>query len=316
MKPQVIRTDDVLDVRDGDVRILLDAGLDYVARPSPTEEAVIRNAQDAAGLLVLQEPVTDAVLGALSNLKVVARFGVGLDTVDVEAATARGVRVVNVPDANTSEVAAHAFAMVMALVRRLPQLDATVRRGEWSYLTAGDGIQRIAGLKLGLLGYGRIGRLVAGYGRSVGFDVQVHDPHTVIEPGDVSAVVGLDELVATSDVLSLHVPLVPETAGIVGAEAIADMKPGAILVNVSRGGLVDEDALVRALHDRRLAGAGIDTFASEPIAPESPLLSAPGLIVTPHAAHYSDQSYRETIQRAMRDVVRVLAGEPPLDPVN
>lgn len=316
MRPLVIRTDDVLDVHDADVRILLDAGIDYVARPSPSEEAVIRNAQDASGLLVLMEPVTDAVLGALSKLKVVARFGVGLDTVDVEAATARGVRVVNVPDANTSEVAAHAFAMIMALVRRLPQLDATVRRGEWSYLTAGAGIQRISGMRLGLLGYGRIGRLVAGYGRSVGFDVQVHDPHIVIEPGDTPTVVEFDELVSTSDVLSLHVPLAPDTAGIVGAAEIAAMKRGAILVNVSRGGLVDEDALARALHDQRLAGAGIDTVASEPIARESPLLSAPGAIITPHAAHYSTQSYRETIQRAMRDVVRVLAGEAPLDPVN
>lgn len=316
MTALVVRTDDILDVRDEDVRILRDGGLDYAVRPCLTEEDVIRNASGAAGLLVLKEPITAAVLDANPTVKVVARFGVGVDTVDLDAASERGVRVVNVPDANSPEVAAHAIAMIMSLTRRLPQLDASLRRGEWDYLGPGAGMRRLTELRLGVLGFGRIGRLVAGHARALGFAVQVHDPYLGAEAVAPYDLVSLERLVATSDVVSVHVPLSASTAKIIGARQIAAMKPDAILVNVSRGGLIDEDALAEALVSGHLAGAGLDAFASEPPDPRSPLLSAPGLIATPHAGHYSEQSYRETIQRAIRDVIRVIAGEEPLDPVN
>ncbi|MTD54969.1 C-terminal binding protein [Amycolatopsis pithecellobii] len=318
MSDLVIRTDGLLAVEPADVAVLEKAGLRYREVTCLTEESLIENCADAAGLLVLREPITERVLAALPHCRVVARFGVGVDTVDVPAATRRGVRVVNVPDANAPEVAAHAFAMIMALVRRLPQFDRAVRAGEWDYLARGRGMRRLDQLVLGIAGFGRTGRRVAECARALGMSVIVHDPFVAGEVITESGfpAVGFTELARTADVLSLHVPLTAETENLVSAEVIAGMKPGAIVVNVARGRLVDEEALAAALAEGHLSGAGLDVLAEEPASPGSKLLALDNVILTPHAGHYSAESYRETVHRAFADVARVLLGEPPRNPVN
>lgn len=314
----VVRTDGLLTVESADVAVLEEAGLRYREATCLSEESMIENCADAAGLLVLREPVTERVLAALPHCRVVARFGVGVDTVDIDAATRRGVRVVNVPDANAPEVAAHALAMIMALVRRLPQFDSAVRAGEWSYLGRGEGMRRLDRLVLGVVGFGRTGRRVAETARALDMSVVVHDPfvpaESIVEAGYPA--VAFDELAATADIVTLHVPLTAGTENLVSADVIARMKPGAVLVNVSRGRLVDEDALHTALSSGHLSGAGLDVLADEPVRPDSKLLELDNIILTPHAGHYSAESYRETVHRAFADVARVLRGQPPRNPVN
>jgi D-3-phosphoglycerate dehydrogenase / 2-oxoglutarate reductase len=238
--------------------------------------------------------------------------------VDVPAASERGIRVTNVPDANASEVASHALAMIMSLARRLPHFTAAIRNGTWSYLETGRGMRRFDQLQLGLVGFGRTGRRVAAAAAAVGFQVRAYDP---LVPADAIAAAGatpagLEEIITGSDIVSLHLPLNAETRNVIDANAIARMRDGAILVNVSRGGLVDETALAESLVAGHLSGAGLDAFESEPLPPDSPLLAIPSVLVSPHAGHYSQDSYRETIRKAFLDVARVLRGEEPVYPVN
>lgn len=313
-----VRTDGILSVEPDDVELLRQAHIEYREATCRTEDDVIAAAQGAAALLVLAEPITAAVMDALPDLQVIARFGVGVDTVDIDAASERGIRVVNVPDANTSEVATHALALILTLVRRIAQHNVTVQAGNWGFAVAGVGTRRITELVVGIVGYGRTGKIVADNCRHLGFRVLVHDPicdDEVIRAAGLEPV-DLDDLVREADVLSLHIPATEETRHILNAERIAQMKSGAIVVNVSRGGLVDEQALAAAVESGRLAGAGLDTMESEPLPADSPLRGNANILLTPHAAHYSAESYRDTVHRAYADVVRVLTGQPPRDPVN
>jgi D-3-phosphoglycerate dehydrogenase len=298
-----------------DVLAQIPASLEEI--DASTEEALIEHAAGASALLVVKEPITARVLDHLADCKVVTRFGVGLDTVDVAAATERGIRVTNVPDANFKEVSAHALAVILSLVRRIPQFDAAARRGDWN-LAVGAEIRRLEELVLGVIGIGRIGGRVASGARALGFTVLGFDPHLPDEMIRARGAdpVPLDELVSASDIVTLHVPLTDETRGIVSRERLAQMRHGAILANTSRGGLVDEDALVEALVAGRLAGAALDAFEQEPLPLDSPLLSAPNAILTPHVAHYSIASRREVASKAIADVARVLRGEAPRYPVN
>jgi phosphoglycerate dehydrogenase-like enzyme len=316
---RVVKTDGgFLALTEEDRDVLREVGGELEELDCATEDALIEQCADAAALLVLREPITARVLDALPRCKVVARFGVGLDTVDVHAASTRGIRVTYVPDANSSEVAAHALAMILSLVRRLPQLDRAARRGDWNVPEVGRGMRRLDRLSLGVVGLGRTGGRVATAAAALGFRVLGFDPLLGDDAiRDLSAEpCPLGALIAASDVLSVHVPLVPETVDLIDRQAIATMRPGAIVVNVARGGIVDEDALVEALADGRLSGAGLDSYVREPLPLDSPLLRADNLILSPHAAHYSHDSYRETIRKAVTDVARVLAGDEPLYPVN
>jgi phosphoglycerate dehydrogenase-like enzyme len=316
--PRVVKTDGgrmVLTEEERDVLAGVPASLEEI--DAGTEEALIEHAAGASALLVVKEPITARVLDHLTECRVVTRFGVGLDTVDVAAATERGIRVTNVPDANFKEVSAHALAVILSLVRRIPQFDAAARRGDWNLAVSGE-IRRLEDLVLGVIGVGRIGGSVATGARALGFTVLGFDPHlpdeTIRERG--AKPVRLDELVSASDIVTLHVPLTEETRGILSRERLAQMRHGAILVNASRGGLVDEDALVAALLDGRLGGAALDAYEHEPLPLDSALLSAPNAILTPHVAHYSVASRRELAWKAIADVASVLRGETPRYPVN
>ncbi len=290
-------------------RIVETAGLGLELRQCRTEAEVASVCRDAAGLIVQYAPITRTVLAALPHCRVVVRYGVGTDTVDVDAATEHGVAVCNVPDYGVEEVSDHALALLLALGRRIVTLDRAVRGGDWSLASSPD-VRRLRGRVLGLVGLGRIGRAVARKALALGFEVVAHDPVAAPpEPGVTN--VGLDELLARSDFVSLHAPLVPATRHLFDDAAFRRMKPGAFLINTARGGLVDTDALTRALADGRLAGAGIDVLEHEPIAPGHPLLDQPNCLLTPHAGWFSQDAFAELKTKAAEEAVAVLTGAAP-----
>ncbi|WP_326575266.1 C-terminal binding protein [Streptomyces sp. NBC_00481] len=260
-----------------------------------------------AGILTCWAPVSATAIGTSPDLRIVARLGVGLDNIAVEAATDRGVWVTNVPDYCVEEVADHAVGMVLAWTRGLAVFDRDVRAGRWDPASAR--LRRLSTLTCGVVGYGRIGRATAGRLGAFGCRILAHDPHP---PKDTPGVemVGLEELLRRSDVVILHVPLTPDTHHIIGAGQLALMRRGGLLVNVSRGGLVDTDAVIKALDSGHLDGAAFDVLESEPHVPDG-LLAQPGALLTPHVAFSSDASVTELRRRAAEEVVRILAGEEP-----
>lgn len=237
----------------------------------------------AAGLIVRSATTVDAsMLDSAPDLKVVGRAGVGVDNIDVAAASERGVAVMNAPGGNTVSAAELTMALLLSVVRRVSDADRSMREGKWER-SRFQGVE-LRGRTLGVIGAGRIGGAVADRCRAFGMNVIVHDPYL---PADRLAelrvpVVGIEQLIAEADVITLHVPLTDETRGLIGESAIAGMKKSAFVVNVSRGGVVDEAALARALVEGRIGGAGLDVYETEPLSPESPLLSAPNLVLTPH----------------------------------
>lgn len=269
-----------------------------------SEADVIAEGSRAIALLDQYAPITDAVLGALPRVRVVGRYGVSLDPVDVEAARRRGVRVVNVPDYCISEAADHALALILTLTRGIVALDRSVRRGTWDYREGGE-LRRTAELQLGLVGVGEIGTAVARRAAALGFRVVAADPRHPQLDGVLD--VSLDELLATSDVVSLHAPLGPKTRHLIGERELRRMRPEAFLVNTSRGGLIDQVALVSALRSGALGGAALDVLEHEPIAADDPLLGLPNVVLTPHAAFFSSQSLVDLKTRVARGIVDALA---------
>ncbi|MFD5157064.1 C-terminal binding protein [Streptomyces hawaiiensis] len=265
-----------------------------------------------AGILTCWAPVSAAAIEASPALGIVARLGVGLDNIAVDTATERGVWVTNVPDYCVEEVSDHAVGMVLAWTRGLTAFDRAVRAGRWNPASAR--LRRLSTLTCGIVGYGRIGRATAHKLGAFGCRILAHDPHA---PNDAAGVemAGLEELLRRSDVVILHVPLTPGTYHIIGAEQLALMKPGGLLVNVSRGGLVDTGAVVKALDSGQLDGAAFDVLESEPHVPAE-LLEQQGALLTPHVAFSSDASVTELRRRAAEEVVRILAGEAPAHACN
>lgn len=315
---KVLKTDGILPVGEEDRATLAALGVELVERECLTEEALIDAGKGAAALLVLREPVTARVIASLDACRIISRFGVGLDSIDVEAATAKRIVVTNVPDANVDEVSTHAMAIILALIQRLPQFDRDMREGRWRSLAIGAGMRRTCDLTLGLVGIGQIGKLVAMKAAPFRFKLLVHDPYAsneaITQLGGVRC--ALDELLGAADIVSLHIPLTRETAFLIDARALSLMKRGAILINVSRGGLIDEQALAAALSDGRLAAAGLDCFESEPPERTNPLFQHHSSIFSPHAAHYSDRSITECVSKAVANVAAVLGGARPPYQVN
>lgn len=287
------------------------AGFTLVAGPAGTTDAAVveRLVADntAAAVLTCWAPVSAAAISASPALRVVARLGVGLDNIDVAAATAAGVLVTNVPDYCIAEVSNHAVGLVLAWTRGLAVADRSVRAGHWE--PASFRLRRLGALTVGIIGYGRIGRATAGKLAAFGSRVLAADPHPPADSGPAE-LVGVDELLSASDVVIVHAPLTPATRGLVGAAQLGRMRPGGLLVNVSRGGLVDTAAVVDALATGQLSGAALDVLDSEPEVPPA-LLEHPGALVTPHIAFSSDVSLVELRRSAAEEVVRVLRGERP-----
>jgi D-3-phosphoglycerate dehydrogenase len=258
------------------------------------------------------------LIAELTRCKVIHRCGIGVDVVDVDAATKAGIQVTNVPDANIHEVAAHAMAFILALNRQLVAWDAGVRAGKFGNGRLGMSLHRPDVQTVGLIGLGRIGRRVATAAQAVGFTVVAYDPAISVEDAAALkvALMDADDVIASADVLSLHVPLTDATRHLLDAAALSRMKRGAFVVNVSRGGLIDEAALAESVGSKHLGGAALDTFESEPLPADSPLLGVEGILMSPHAAHWSKESLGETMVKSFAEVARVLRGQAPRYPVN
>jgi len=286
--------------------LVKEAGMSFsMAEPQClTPGDVIRAAADADALVVQYAPVNEEVLAALPGLHIVSLPMIGVDAVDTEAARRHGVWVANVPDACFRETAVHAMAMALGLIRHLPFFDRMVRAGGWGY--EGTGLLRRPGeLTLGIVGLGRIGSYVAAcaapiFGEILGYDPM---PDAGRWPNGVVRVDDPADLFRRSDILTFHVPLTPETHHLIGRELLAEARPGAYLVNVSRGPVVDPRALLEALDSGRLAGAALDVFEKEPPARDDRLRSHPKVMVSPHAAFYSVQSDEEARTRAIKNII-------------
>ena len=279
-------------------------------------EAIMRVAKDADALFATYAKITADMIRQMTRCRIISRFGIGVDNVDIPAATERGIVVTKVPDYCIDEVSDHAMALLLAAVRKIPLANSMVHAGRWE-MPAVVPIHRLRGTVLGLMGFGRIPQLVAPKAQSFGMQVVSYDPYVpkgVFENAKVRGV-EFKELLKISDYISIHSPLLPETTGLFNAEAFRQMKPHAYSINTARGPIVDEAALAAALDAGQLAGAALDVMAKEP-PQNSPLLGRPNVIVTPHTSFYSEESLVDLQTKAAEEVVRVLQGQAPRNPVN
>jgi D-3-phosphoglycerate dehydrogenase len=298
--------------------VLEAAGAAIETLDDKSESAVAAAVRGADGLVVdASTPVTARVLNGSDTLRVVGRAGIGVDNVDVDAAAANDVTVVNVPYYCLDEVSTHALSLLLACVRAVPQHDRAVKRGTWDW-TVGRPLHRMAGSTLGLVGFGNIGRRLAAKLRTFDVEIVAADPYVRAErmrDYDVRKL-PFGALLDEVDYLSLHVPLYEETHNMVSTPEFERLADDCVLVNTARGGVVDEDALVAALEDGEIARAGLDVLASEPPAPDSPLLERDDVVLTPHTAWYTEESRDDLSEGVARDVAAVLRGEEPANAID
>jgi D-3-phosphoglycerate dehydrogenase len=294
-----------IDAENGRGRIRL------VSRPFGGPDAIPDYSADADAVLVSIHAMPAASIAALApSVRIIGRSGIGLDAIDLEAARARGIAVFHTPDYCTTEVADHAAALILALARRLFAADAIARR-DWPAWRSIGVIRPLSESTLGVVGCGRIGREVIRRMAPFGMRIVAFDPWVSEAPAAAELAGSLDELLAESDIVTLHSPLTDETRGMIGAAQLARMREGSFLVNVSRGALVDESALAEALVSGHLAGAAVDVLATEPPPPGSPILSAPNTIITPHTAWYSVASEKRAFVETIEGVTAYLHGVEP-----
>jgi len=267
-------------------RLLREGGADIVFMPGDIDEealvAALTRTDAAAVLLRGSPPFTARVMAAAPGLRIIAKHGAGVDTVDIGAATRHGIAVMVAGGANADAVAEHTLALMLALTRQLPRFDRETRAGAWRDLN--EFTRDFRARTVGIVGYGQIGERTARLVQACGAAVVVHTRSAVTLPAGISHEPDLDRLLAQVDIVSLHCPLTEKTRGMIGAAQLARMKPGALLINTARGPVVDQAALVAALQSGHLAGAGLDTFAVEPPDTADPLFALPNVIVTPHVA--------------------------------
>lgn len=296
------------------------AGIEFAAfgnEEDRASEALIKHLQDADGAITSYGNYTAEVFEALPKLKVVSKTGTGVDNIDVAAATKNGTAVCNVPGYGTEVVSDHAIALAMCVLRRINEMDADMQRGVWDFQRRRP-LGQVQGRGFGVVGYGHIGRAVARKARGLGFDVMVWDRKGVpgrFTPEDFPYV-SLDDLLAKVDIVSFHTALTPETHHLLDAQRIATMKPDAIVINTSRGAVVDTDALADALVAGNLWGAGIDVFEEEPVSPDAPICKAPHTVLTPHAAYWSEESAIQLRKRCTQNAIDVVLGKKPESCVN
>jgi D-3-phosphoglycerate dehydrogenase len=302
------------------IDLYLDAGFEVIEGNARSEDEMIELMHDADGAHVNTLPLTSRrVLEGCPKLKVISRFGVGVDSIDLEAATELGVLVCNVPGSNTTEVADHAAAMLLALTRRLFDSITSVRAGEWSdnprrAMDLRFSVRRIAGHTVGIIGFGNIGRAFATRMRGFGPErIIAYDPYVSQLTGDLYGVqmVTLEELLKAADYVSIHCSATEETRHLINSDTLALMRPNALLVNTARGPIVDGDALARALQEGEIEAAALDVTEVEPIPPDNPLLGLPNCILTPHAAGFSAVFLEDCAVRQAENVIRVLTGDSP-----
>jgi D-3-phosphoglycerate dehydrogenase len=299
------------------------AGLQLTAAQCKTEDEVLDVARDADAIIAQYATVGAKAISALTRCRVIARYGTGVDIVDVDAATRHGILVTNVPNAwCENEVADHAMALLLAVGRKVCAYDQATRAGTWQWQT-GYPIHRLRGSVVGLLSFGAIAQAIASRAAGFGMQVVAYDPY--VEDEDITAKgaapVSFEELLTQADYLVIQAPLTKETHHLIGEAELRRMKSSAFLINTARGPIVSDDALYRALNDGWIAGAGLDDIEEEPAKqrdwqPVNPLFSLPNVVITPHAAYYSEEAISFVREFAASETVRVLTGKPPLSPVN
>ncbi len=313
---KVVVTDHVFPSLDIERSVLNELGAEVFATQATSEEELLGVVEEADALLVCYAPVTKRVIDRAQRCRIISRYGIGMDNVDVQAASAKGIVVTNVPDYCIEEVSDHALALLLACARKVPVLDRRVRAGRWDAKDAVP-IYRLRGKVLGLVGFGKIPRVLARKARALGLEVVAFDPYVGAEDMHEHAArkVDLEALLTQADFVSVHAPLTPRTRRMIDEAELRAMKPSAYLINTSRGPIVSEAALVRALQERWIAGAALDVLETEPPSQAHALFALDNVIVTPHVAFYSEESLKELQRKAAEEVARVLSGQRPRNPV-
>ncbi len=322
-KPMILRTD--TEVRIGaDDLAYLGKFAEVVTPEAWDEETLARGAVDAELIVTSFFPTISArVIGSARELKAIVKYGVGIDNIDVAAANARGVMVVNCPEYGSDTVADHAFALLICLARRIIQIDRATKAEAWVWPAPEYRGVDLTGKTLGLIGFGNIGRAMSRRAAGFGMTRIAYDPYVNPEAaggpaagGDAVRLVTLDELLGRSDFISVHCILTPETRGLIGEAELKAMKRGAYLVDVSRGAIIDEPALVRALEEGWIAGAGMDVFPREPLTPGYPLLGMDNVILTSHLAWYTKEADERLAKECVARILELLRGETPKNITN
>ncbi len=297
--------------------VLAPLGAEIRVSASVAADDVLAVAQDADAVINTYAQLPGSLIDCLERCRIIARTGIGIDTVDLAAATAKGIVVTNVPEYCEAEVSDHTMALLLALARNVTRGNAQVHGGTWDLATVKP-IYRLQGRTLGLVGFGKIARLVAAKAQAFGLNVLACDPY--VEPASAAALdvslVSFEELLERSDFVSVHAPLTPETRHLIGAEALTLMRPEAVVINTARGGLVDVAALAEALDREAIAGAALDVLPDEPPAADLALYGRPNVVLTPHTAFYSEESVLDLQLKAAQQVALVLSGQDPVYPVN
>ncbi len=313
---KVVVTDDRHGTYQVEEEILAGIGARVFVADCATAEEVVEACRDADGILVNLAPMPSEVIERLDKCKVIARYGVGVDNVDISACSLKGIGVTNVPDYSVEEVSDHALALIMACARKIAVRDGAIRRGGWGNR---EPLFRIAGKSISLLGFGKIARCLQrkikglNFGRLLVYDPYVEEEIIVSHGGEK---VDLARSLRYGDIISVHLPLTDETRGLINREALALMKKSAIIINTSRGAVIDQEALIEALRNNRIGCAGLDVFEKEPLEKDSPLLTMHNTVLTDHIGWYSEESMVELKRKAAEDIAAVLTGNRPRYPVN
>ena len=315
--PFVAVTDSVFPNLDAARGVLSQIGAELHMAEAPTPEAIVQVARTADAVLVTYAKITADMIQQMTRCRIISRFGIGVDNVDIPAATSAGIVVTKVPDYCIDEVSDHTMALLLALVRKIPYANRETHAGQWK-MAAVVPIHRLRGTVLGLVGFGRIPQLVAPKAQAFGLKVLSYDPYVSKEIMAQSGVesAGFEELLEQSDYVSVHAPLLPETHHLLNAAAFRRMKRTAYLINTARGPLVDEAALADALDAGQLAGAALDVLPQEPPQAGLRLLGRDNVILTPHTGFYSEESLVDLQVKASEEIVRALTGQMPRNPVN
>ncbi|MEH7380527.1 C-terminal binding protein [Bacillus sp. JJ1533] len=316
-KFKVVITDYEYDTLEPERKVLEQLDVEIITVQCKTEEDLINIAKDADGIIHQYASFTKNVINRLEKCKVIARYGIGFDTVDIDAATEKGIYVANVTDYCLDEVADHTVAMLLTLARKIVTLNNSVKSGEWDYKVSKP-ICRLKNRVLGLVGFGNIPRNVAPKAQAFGLKIIVYDP---IVPTDIAEDMGVDlvelsELCKQSDFISIHTPLNKHTKGMFSFEEFNLMKKDACIINTARGPIIDEKALIEALEQKKIAAAALDVLEKEPINRDHPLIKMDNVLLTPHTAFYSEESERDLKQKTAQNVVDVLQGHLPKYLVN
>jgi D-3-phosphoglycerate dehydrogenase / 2-oxoglutarate reductase len=282
-----------------------------------TSGELLQLVPQADAILTCFKKVSAAVVRAGTQLQVIGRYGIGVDNIAVEEATRLGIPVTNVPAYCLDEVAEHALALLLACARNISHYNAAIRADDWA-LNKQHPLFRVRGQYLGIIGFGKIGQTLAHRAQALGLRVLAHDPFVTetVARQFGAELLSLDELLARADFVSLHTPLTPDTRHLMNGERLRRMKPTAFLINTARGGLIDPEALLQALREGWIAGAGLDVFEPEHLPADHPLLAQPNLIATPHVAFYSEESLAELQTQAAQNVAAILSGRRPASVVN